>query len=274
MRNNKFVWYFRNAIVLFFLFNTISSFGQNNMPKEQTKSELRKLKRTEKIKKGKLLFTPIIIPAYSPELGGLIAMGGLASFKTNPKDSLIKRSSIPFTIAYTTTGAIVATGILKSYWLQDKIRFNLNFDYKDMPDNYWGVGYESAFYNHKSDTTTFYNRRWWSFHPRILYQIKSNYFLGLDLDYNYTKGSEESKKVLNDSIYIEYNKRPLNSGLGFILRFDSRDYPVDAHSGFLIDFRTTFYSPNLGGNNKYQVFLLDYSNFIHPVQAQLCLLGK
>ncbi len=261
-RENRFPWWIRISLVLFLVVNTIYSFGQENIPQEQTKSELRKLKRKEKIKDGKLLFTPIVIPAYSPELGGLIALGGLVSFKTNRKDSLLKRSSLPFTFAYTTTGAIVASGILESYWLKDKIRFNLNFDYKDMPDNYWGVGYESAFYKHKSDSTTFYNRKWWSFHPRILYQLKPNYFIGLDIDYNSTKGSEESKVVLNDSIYMEYNKRPLNSGLGFILRYDSRDYPVDAHSGFLIDFRTTFYSPQLGGDNRYQVYLMDYRQFI------------
>ena len=254
---------FKKVLILLLLVVSNYSFSQVEINKEEpTKQEQRKLKRAQKIKEGKILFTPFLIPTYSPELGGLLAGGGLLSFKTNRKDSLIKRSSLPLTVAYTTTSAIVVTGILDSYWFKDKVRININFDYKDMPDHYWGVGYESAYYNHKSDTTTSYNRIWWSFHPRFLYQFKSNYFIGLDVDYNYTKGSKESKPVLNDSIYNIYNEKPLNSGLGFILRYDSRDYPVDARKGMLIDFRTTFYSPYLGGDNRYQIYLLDYRQFI------------
>ena len=262
------IWNIRKTLILL-LFVSNYSFSQVIIDKEElTKREQRKLKmaqkklkRAQKIKEGKILFTPILIPAYSPELGGILAGGGLLTFKTNPKDSLIKRSSLPFTVSYTTTRAIVVTGIFNSYWVKDKIRININFDYKDMPDNYWGVGYESAYYNHKSDSTTSYNRQWWTFHPRILYQFKKNYFIGLDVDYNFTKGSKESKPVLNDSIYSIYNERPLNSGLGFILRYDSRGNPIDARKGLLIDFRTTFYSPYLGGDNRYQVYLLDYRQF-------------
>ena len=260
--NNIFTWNIRNTLVIILLLNTFFALGQTDDKQNLSKREQHKLKREKKIKEGRMLFTPIIIPAYSPELGGLIAIGGISSFKTNRKDSLIQRSSLPFTIAYTTTGAIVATGVLKSYWFKDKIRFNLNFDYKDMPDNYWGVGYETAYHTPKSDSTTFYNRNWWSFHPRVLYQLKKNYFVGLDVDYNYTKGSDESKGVLSDSIYNKYNNLSLNSGLGFILRYDSRDSPVDAHSGLLFDFRTAFYSPQLGGENKYKVFMIDYRQFI------------
>jgi outer membrane protein assembly factor BamA len=133
--------------------------------------------------------------------------------------------------------------------------------YKDMPDNYWGVGYESAYNNYQSDSTTAYNRQWWWFNPRFLYQFKPNYFVGLNVDYNYTLGSDASAGVATDSIYNKYQDKPMNSGLGLILRYDSRDVPVNAWSGILIDLRGTFYSTALGGDNKYQVYLLDYRQF-------------
>jgi len=241
---------------ILFVLSTTIGFSQNNQTKDE-KAE----KRAKKIKEGKFMISPVAAPGYTPELGGLIAIGGLTSFKTNPKDSLIQRSSMPFTIAYTTTNAIVANAILTSYWFKDKLRINSDLWYKDMPDNYWGIGYDAAFNNYQSDSTTAFNREWWWINPRFLYQVKDNYFVGLNVDYNYTQGSDASVGVATDSIYNQFLDKPLNSGLGLILRYDSRDIPVDAWKGMLIDFRATTYTTAFGGDNNYQVYQLDYRQF-------------
>ena len=225
------------------------------------KKEARTEKKAEKLAKGKFMITPIAAPGYTPELGGLIAVGGLASFKTKSSDTLIQRSSLPFTVAYTSTGAVVGSAILTSYWFKDKIRVFGDFWGKDMPDHYWGVGYENGATTPKSDTTTAYNRMWWWVNPRILYQVKKNYFVGLNIDYNYTQGSNPSPVVANDPNYVAFNDRPMNSGLGVILRYDSRDVPVDAREGFYIDASATFYDQSFGGDNNYQIYLLDYRQF-------------
>jgi hypothetical protein len=168
---------------------------------------------------------------------------------------------MPVTVSYSTTGAMVFQSILISYWFQDKLRVNGDFWYKNMPDYYWGVGYQSAYNNYKSDSTTAYNRQWWWFNPRFLFQVRENSFIGLNVDYNYTKGSEASAGVAADSVYRLYNDKPLNSGFGLILRYDSRDVPVDAWRGMLIDFRATTYLTSLGGDNNFQVYQLDYRQF-------------
>jgi hypothetical protein len=232
--------------------------------KEMTKEEkkaARKAKKQKKIDEGRFMMFPIAAPGYTPELGALVAAGGLMSFKTNRHDSLIQRSSMPFTVAYTTTGAIVAQAILTSYWFKDKLRINADLWIKDMPDNYWGVGYEKASEMHQSDTTTAYNRQWWWINPRFLFQVKNNFFVGLNVDYNYTKGSDAAPPVEADSVYKYYENRPMNSGLGLILRYDSRDVPVDAWKGVLVDVRGTFYSTALGGDNDYQIWQIDYRQY-------------
>jgi hypothetical protein len=241
--------------------------AQDNPEKEEKKAAkeekkaAKQAKKAEKIAQGKFLISPLIVPGYTPELGGLIAVGALTSFKTNKKDDKIQRSSIPVTLGYTTTGAIVANAILTSFWIEDKMRIYGDFWYKDMPDNYWGIGYENAVSTPQSDSTTAYNREWWWINPRILFQVTQNYFVGINIDYNYTKGSEASEGVANDPNYITYNDRPLNSGLGLMLRYDSRDIPVDARKGLLVDLRGTFYTPSFGGDNTYQIYQLDYRQF-------------
>ena len=97
--------------------------------------------------------------------------------------------------------------------------------------------------------------------PQFLYQFKPNFFLGLNVDYNYTQGSDASAGVAADPDYQKYNDRPLNSGLGLILRYDSRDIPVNAWEGMYFDFTATFYNTGLGGDNNYQIYLLDYRQY-------------
>jgi len=218
--------------------------------------------REDKIAKGKIMITPFITPGYTPELGGMLALGSLISFKINKKNTNVQRSSITLNFSYTTTGAIVFNAYPTTYWFNDKLRINGDFNYKDMPDHYWGIGYESAYNNDKSDSTTSYRRNWWKANPRILYQPKKNYLIGLNLDFNYTKGSNAAEMVAEDSLYNLYNHSPYNSGIGFIFRYDSRDIPVNAYSGLLFDFRTTFYSTKFGGDNNYQIFLVDYRQYI------------
>lgn len=236
------------------------SIAQEKATKEE-KKEAKKAKKQQKIDEGKLMIMPLAGPAYTPELKLTIAATAMISFKTNPKDSLIQRSSTPIVLGGSSTGAFFGSSVISTFWFEDKMRIYGDFWFKDMPDNYWGVGYDAARNTEKGDSTTSYQRFWWWVNPRVLWQFKENYFVGLNIDYNYTKGSEESPGVLEDPYYQEYNDRPLNSGLGLIFQYDSRDIPVNSWSGYLLNLSTTFYSSDLGGDNDYQVYLVDFRKY-------------
>ncbi len=225
------------------------------------KKEQRKLRKQLKVEQGKPLLTPLAGPAYTPELGFTIAGGFMLSYKTNPKDSLIQRSSSPIMFGVGSTGAIFLSTLVSTYWFEDKLRIYADIWFKDMPDHYWGVGYENAYTTPKSDSTTSYQRLWLWLNPRILWQFRSNYFVGLNIDYNYTGVSDPSIGVAEDPIYIEYGPENLNSGFGLIARYDSRDVPVNAYKGTYIDLRSTFYSTTFGGRNKYQIYQIDFRQY-------------
>lgn len=226
-----------------------------------SKKELRALKKQEKIKQGKLLFTPLAGPAYTPELGFTLAGGLMLSYKTNPRDSLIQRSSSPIVFGASSTGGMFFSTIVSSYWFKDKLRIYADIWFKDMPDNYWGAGYENGFSKPKSDSTTAYERTWWWVNPSFLWQFRPHYFLGLNVDYNYTGASEPSAGVAEDPDFIKYGPENMNSGFGIIARYDSRDVPVNAYSGTFVDLRSTFYSTAFGGDNNYQVYQLDFRKY-------------
>jgi hypothetical protein len=144
--------------------------------KRSTKRKL--LERQKKIDEGKFLFTPLAGPAYTPELGFLIAFSAMMSYKTNPNDSLIQRSSSPTTLSITSTGAITGSSKISTFWFQDKMRIYADLWVKDMPDNYWGVGYDNGRNVNESDSTTAYRRLWYQINPRFYGNLESIILLG------------------------------------------------------------------------------------------------
>jgi len=214
-----------------------------------------------RIAEGKPFLSLLAGPGYTPELGVVVAAGGLYSFKTNRKDSLIQRSTVNGSFGVTTTGALTGRAILTSFWKQDKIRIYANVNFKDMPDNYWGVGIEDGLNTPKSDSTTAYHRLWWQVNPRFLWQFTENWFIGPVLDFNFTEGSEESQGVLSDSTYQEFGPKNFNGGAGLVLQYDSRDIPVNAYHGTFVQVLSSIYGDYLGGDNLYYLLDIDIRNY-------------
>ncbi|MFN8255919.1 MAG: BamA/TamA family outer membrane protein [Bacteroidales bacterium] len=248
---------FSGLILAIFLTSTV--FAQE-LSKEEKKAA-RKAKKQEKIESGKLMITPLAGPAYTPELGFTLAGGIMTSFKTNKSDSLIQRSSAPIMLGITSTGAYFIQSKWTTFWLHDNLRIYSDLNFKQMPDNYWGVGYDAAKNAYKSDTTTKYKRTWFQFNPKFLWQFKKNWFAGPILNLNYTKGSEACEAVESDEIYSKYNDLPYNSGLGIVFQYDSRDVPVNAWTGLFLEASATFFGSYLGGQNNYQEYNFDVRKY-------------
>ncbi len=231
-----------------------------------SKKELRKLKHEEKIRDGKFLISPLAGPGYTPELGFTIAGGVLTSWRTDKADTTLQRSSAPINIGFGTTGSFFVSSKITTFWNHDKIRANIDLWFKNMTDNYFGIGYDAGKNTPKSDTTTEYKRLWFQIKPQVMWQFKPTYFIGGILDINYTKGKDASEQVANDPYYMQYNSYPFNSGLGIVAQIDSRDVAVNAWKGWFVNVDATFYGGYLGGQNSYQVYNIDARHYIKIVK--------
>ena len=214
-----------------------------------------------KIAEGKGVLSILGGPGYTPEVKLIIAVGGLYSFKTNKKDTLIQRSTVNGSFGVTSTGGQTSRIILTSFWNQDKMRIYANLWFKNIPDHYWGVGYENGLNTPKSDSTTAYDRLWWQVYPRFLFRLKKDLYIGPLVDFNYTKGSNESPGVLADPHYQEFGPKNFNTGAGIILQHDSRDIPVNAFRGTLVQVLGTVYGGYLGGDNQYYLLDIDFRKY-------------
>lgn len=216
--------------------------------------------KADSIDDGRWLLTPFITPGYTPELGIMLSGGGYLSFKTDRGDINSKRSSIPLSFSYSSVGAKVFNSFPIIYLMGERLIFEGEFWYKTMPDHYFGVGFNETIDKAKSDETS-YHRKWWLINSRMFWELKKNWFVGLNIDFNYTYGSGASPEVKQDESFSKYNEMPFNSGLGFIARYDSRDLPKNSYSGFFLEYSSTFYGDYLGGNNDYNINEIDVRNF-------------
>jgi len=214
-----------------------------------------------KMERGRSTLTPFAAPSYTPETSVMLTVGGLYTFKMKPDDKLLSRSTIPFSIGYSTNGSLNVSVRANIYGLSDKLRIGAEWWHKNMPDNYWGVGYENGLNVPESDSTTAYHRNWLQLKFKVAYNIFSSFFLGLNYDFNRTLASEVNPVMAVDTFYLLHPSKVVNSGFGLVLRYDTRDFPENAYKGILFELAGTGYGRHWEQTNKFQVIELDYRQY-------------
>jgi len=214
-----------------------------------------------KLEKGRSTFMPFIAPSYTPETSVMLTVGGLFTFMTKPGNKLLSRSSVPFSVGYSVNGSLLISVKANIYMLSDNLRITGEYWNKNMPDNYWGVGYEKGRYTPQSDSTTAYHRNWNQFKFKIAYQVLKNFFIGINYDRNKTVATEVNEVMAADTNYLKYGNDINNSGFGMVWRYDSRDFPENAFKGVFIELAGTRYGKLQSGSSHFQVYELDYRQY-------------
>jgi outer membrane protein assembly factor BamA len=204
--------------------------------------------------------TPVIAPAYTPELGFLGAAGGVASWSA---DAVSPRSSLALVAGASTVGAFLVQGRLTSFFKDDKVRLALQLDVRDQPDHFFGVGFQNGLNRPQSKDTTSYRRTAWQVNPHLQVKIRPHLFFGTLMDFTGTLSREVSAGVEADPDFVRRGGRNvINAGLGFALTWDSRDVPVNAWKGMLLSLQWLAYGSWFGGTTRWQSLLLDYRHYV------------
>jgi len=214
-----------------------------------------------KLERGRSTLTPFIAPSYSPEMKFMLTAGGLFTFKLNPESPVLSRSSMPFSVAYSTNGSLQVSVKANIYGKDDKLRISGEYWIRDMPDNYWGVGYTNAMERTQSPDTTGYHRDWRQFKFSVAYRIFPNFYLGVNYDRNQTTATEINEVMAMDEYFLKFGPDIKNSGFGAVFRYDSRDFPENAYKGFYIDLSGTAYGKHTPTNHIFQGIQLDYRQY-------------
>lgn len=209
----------------------------------------------------KIRFTPFLAPSLSPEVGIMLVGGGLISFKLDRTDRFLQPSSIPFSFGYSSNGSSNFNFRPTLFFKNDKNRVSGDIWMKDMPDNYWGVGYDAAKNPSKPDSTTSYRRNWWQIYLKYVHQFKDNIFAGLLFDYNRTKATNLSNEMALDPNVINDQTDIRNWSVGLLFQYDSRDVTINAYEGVFFEFSSNFYRSEGFEKPNYQIVVFDYRQY-------------
>lgn len=219
--------------------------------------EKRKEKKVVAFEEGKPWFSPIIAPAYTADAGFLVSGGLLYSFRINKNDSISQRSTLPASIFFSSKGNFGLSTYLKTFWLEDKFRFNANLTVKDKDNNYFGKGYEQIENTPESDTTTFYHETTAFVDIDLIYQLQPSLYVGFKLKPSFANTKNFAPPVENDPYRLQFTDKYFLNGLGVQLAYDTRDVVVNAWRGMFINVSALFYHNIFGSDYNFQEYKFD-----------------
>ncbi len=212
--------------------------------------------QNEKAREGKLLLTPFFFPGYTPDIQYSVAGGAIISFSTKPSDSTLPRSSTPLTVTYSSTHAFILSTSMITFWLHDHLRVYAFIQYKNYMDAYFGIGYENAVNTSFPDSTNF-NRSFFIFQLRPLWKLHKHLFAGINMDFNQNILWNINPHMKHDPNYQEFGQYIVNTGIGGIVSYDSRDVAQNPYRGIYSTLIYTSYQKATGGNTQFQALDFD-----------------
>lgn len=228
-----------------------------------SKKELRK----QRVAHRNLHYNILGGPSYTPDLGLLLGGSALLTFRMNPEDTTQLRSVVPMALAIMMEGGFTISSKPQLFFKGDRFRIFGKFTYKSTKDNFYGIGYNTNKHYERSDSTSQYRYSGIQLNPWFLFRLgKSNFFAGPQVDINYDKWSEPSKYLIEEASYRAAGGdtdgyKNFNSGVGFLLTYDSRDLPANAYRGLYLDLRGMAYAKFLGSDLNFYKLEVDYRQY-------------
>lgn len=205
---------------------------------------------------------PVGAPAYTPELGFLLAGGGVITWNADPSAPTIPRSSATLIAGGSTVGAFLAQGRLTSFLQGDDTRLTTSLDVRDLPDHYFGVGLREGLTRRLGPDTTALRRTWWDVQPLLLRRLVGKLYAGVLFHFSGTVARDVSPGVLADADFARTGPRVVNTGVGLTLQLDTRDVPVNAHVGVFASLTWTGYGQALGATTAFHAVSADYRQYV------------
>ncbi|MGL4333109.1 MAG: BamA/TamA family outer membrane protein [Bacteroidales bacterium] len=212
----------------------INYFSESNVDKSNTK---------------KFDFSIIGGPHYSSDIKlgiGLVAAGLFRADKENRK---IPPSDVSFYADITTTGYYLLGVRGHTYFKGGKYLVNYNGYFYSMPAQFYKQGYRNGIDNNYTKYMRLENQLKIDF----LYRIFQNGYIGTNLNFNYSSG-----RKFKDIEFLEgQSKSFINTGIGILFEYDSRDFIPNAYKGIFFKLDQKFYPRFLGNKinfNRTEVF--------------------
>lgn len=126
----------------------------------------------------------------------------------------------------------------------DKMRLLYNFDFQSMPTYFWGIGYASG--RNKDNNTKYIDQRI-NLSADALYRLYGPLFAGAVIQGCYVR----AKDIRKPEFWENLPEHVLGFAIGGEIRYDSRDVPQNAYSGWDVMFAGKWWPYFLGNHNSF-----------------------
>lgn len=196
---------------------------------------------------------------YTPDTRWAAGAAGVYYFKLagkNEDEKETRVSNVQFLTDYTQNKQLDVWGQWNVFTRNENYLFKGELRYRDFPDRFYGIGNKSL----KEDEEK-YEYNLLSFKSLFLKKVRPSLFLGVDYhfekEYNftYTSGGQLEKGKITG-----YNGG-IQSAIGFVGIYDSRDNVINTYKGSLLEISSYFYRKPLGSTFNFTYLNLLYHKF-------------
>lgn len=219
--------------------------------------------RKDSIRAHKKVWTSILGgPSYTPEAS--VGVGGaiLMSFRIDSKDTISQRSFLPMGFNVSVNGTFILAGAGSLFFNENKFRIYTNYGYRNEPTNFFGIGFDQIDGVEQGEETTQYYRTEFELYPRFVWEVKPDIYIGTLLKLTHNSSRDEGTVLTNNDSFKKYGDKYMNIGLGGMVQYDTRDDVATPTNGILVSATGTIYSKLYGSNTDFQMFELEYRQFM------------
>ena len=196
---------------------------------------------------------------YTPDTRWAAGAAGVYYFKLSPKgvnEYETRVSNIQFLADYTQNRQLDVWGQWNVFTQNENYLLKGEFRYRNFPDRFYGIGNASL----KTDEER-YEYNLLSFKSLFLKKVYPSVFLGVDYHYEkeygfkYTQGGK-----LEDGSIVGHNGG-IQSALGLVAIYDSRDNVINTFKGSLFEVSSYFYKPQIGSTFDFTFLNVLYQKY-------------
>ena len=211
-------------------------------------------KDTLEEKRNGFLFIPVLY--YTPETG---VAGGVAAnyyFRERNSQSSSKPSSILPLFVYTQKKQIISLFILDLYLKNENVHLENNINFLKFPDTFYGIGNRTPEENEEDYTPQNFTLevKFWS-------RVRSKLYIGVGYDFSDWRLKETEDGGLLSGTYIPGSEGCRTSGIGLLMKWDTRDELFYPSSGYFLQLFSTFYADRLGSDYDFNIYEADIRRY-------------
>lgn len=193
---------------------------------------------------------------YTPDTRWAAGAAGVYYFKLRPKhenEHETRVSNVQFLGDYTQNRQLDIWGQWNIFTYNENYLLKGEFRYRNFPDRFYGIGNTSL---KSSEERYEYNLL--SFKTLFLKKVCPSTFLGVDYHFEKEYGFKYTPDGMLESGTITGYQGGVQSAVGVVGVFDSRDNVINAYKGSILEISSYFYKPQLGST-----FDFTFLNFLY-----------